>query len=161
MSDLDVLKDRVAQLESQVNRSRRLTAFSAILGAMAIAGWLYQWSKPADSNQAGKQKLQAESFSLVDAAGKVRSQWAVTDKGPAYMMADEKGVERVRIGVIEQGHYVALQDAAGKLRVVMDGTFPDGPSVCVVDELGAIRGRMLANKLGSFLSLMDSRGKTA
>ncbi|MFL5243818.1 MAG: hypothetical protein ACJ8FY_17085 [Gemmataceae bacterium] len=60
MSELDALKERLAQLESQVNRSRRLTAFSAILGAMAIAGLLYQWSKPADSNQAGKQKFQAE-----------------------------------------------------------------------------------------------------
>jgi hypothetical protein len=29
MSELDALKDRLAQLESQVNRSRRLTAFSA------------------------------------------------------------------------------------------------------------------------------------
>src|SRR5437660_1094976 len=125
MSELDALKVSLAQLENQMNPSRRLTAFSAILGAMAIAGLLYQSSKPADSNQAGKQKFQAESFSLVDAAGKVRSQWAVTDKGPAYMMADEKGVERVRIGVIEQGPYVALQDSAGKLRVVMDGTFPD------------------------------------
>jgi hypothetical protein len=57
-----------------MNRSRRLTAFSAILGAMAIAGLLYQWSKPAHSNQAGKlaPKLQAKSFSLVDAAGKAR-----------------------------------------------------------------------------------------
>jgi hypothetical protein len=117
MSELDALKERLAQLESQINRSRRFTAFSAILGAMAIAGMLYQWSKPADNNQAGKlaPRLQAESFSLVDAAGKVRGQWTVTDKGPAYMMADEKGVERVRIGVIEQGPYVALQDSAGKL----------------------------------------------
>jgi hypothetical protein len=29
MSELDALKERLAQLEGQMNRSRRLTAFSA------------------------------------------------------------------------------------------------------------------------------------
>src|SRR5260370_26045620 len=112
MSELDTLKVRLAKLESQVNRSRRLTAFSAILGALAITGLLYQWSNPSDSKQASKlaQKLQAESFSLVDAAGKVRGQCAMTDKGPGLMLADDKGVDRARLGVIPDGPFAPLQD---------------------------------------------------
>jgi hypothetical protein len=162
MSELDALQERLAQLESQINRSRRLTAFSVILGALAIAGLLYQWSNPGDSKQASKlaQKLRAESFSLVDAADKVRGQWAMTDNGPGLMLADDKGVEQVRLGVIPEGPYVALQDGEGRLRVVMDATKPDGPSISVLDEQGMIRGRMVVSAAGSFLSLKDTKGKT-
>jgi len=118
-----------------------MVAVSAILGALAIVGLLYEWFKPGktkDSNPASK--LQAESFTLVDSSGKVRGQWAMTNKGPTYMMADDKGVERLRLGVIAQGPYVALQDGEGRLRVVMDATKPDGPSVSVLDEQGMLRG---------------------
>jgi hypothetical protein len=122
---------------------------------------LYHWLKPGETKDTNPAtKLQAESFTLVDSLGKVRGQWAMTDKGPTYMMADEKGVERLRLGVIAQGPYVALQDAEGRLRVVLDATKPDGPSVSVLDEQGLIRGRMLVNASGSFISLQDGKGKT-
>ena len=138
-----------------------MVAVSAILGALAIVGLVYQWFKPGESKDSNPaSKVQVESFTLLDPAGKVRGQWAMTDKGPAYMMADEKGVERLRLGVIAQGPYVALQDADGRLRVVLDATKPDGPSVSVLDEQGILRGRMLVNASGSFISLQDSKGKT-
>src|SRR5258708_28301754 len=107
MSELTAIQERLAKLEKQVHQGRGMVAVSAILGGLAIVGLLYQWFKPGetkDSNPA--RKLQAESFTLVSASGTVRGQWAITDKGPAYMMADEKGVERVRLGVITQGPYV-------------------------------------------------------
>jgi hypothetical protein len=53
-------------------------------------------------------------------------------------MKDERGVERLRLGVLAQGPYVALQDEKGRLRVVLDATKPDGPSLCVLDEQNLI-----------------------
>ncbi len=76
------------------------------------------------------------------------------------MLADDKGVERVRLGVIPEGPFVALQDNVGSLRVVMDATKPDGPSDSVLDEQGMIRGRMVVSAAGSFLSLLGTKGKT-
>jgi hypothetical protein len=54
--------------------------------------------------------LEAENIKLVDAAGKVGGVWSITENGPEFKMLDERGAERLRLGVIAQGPYVALQD---------------------------------------------------
>ena len=70
--------------------------------------------------------------------GRLEGSGQLTEKGPEFFMKDERGVERLRLGVLAQGPYVALQDEKGRLRVVLDATKPDGPSLCVLDEQNLI-----------------------
>src|SRR5579859_8120375 len=100
MSEIAAIQERMNQLEKQMSHSRRIVAVSAFLAFLSL---LFLWFKPANSQP--PSKLKAESFSLVDAAGNVRGQWEVTDKGPVFTLNDEAGVERVRQGVIAQGPF--------------------------------------------------------
>jgi hypothetical protein len=155
MSEIADLQQRLTQVEKQLRDSRRIVTISAVL---ALTGLILLWFRPVNNEL--PSKLRAESFSLIDASGNVQGLWEVTDKGPIFTLNDEKGVERVRQGVIAQGPFIALQDGAGRLRVVMDATKEDGPSISVIDEKGFIRGRVVVTALGSFVSLLDEKGKT-
>jgi hypothetical protein len=46
MSELTALHERLAHLEKQVHQGKRIVAVSAIMGALACVGLLYQWLKP-------------------------------------------------------------------------------------------------------------------
>src|SRR5260221_10671509 len=85
MSELTAFQERLAQLEKQVHQGRRMVAVSAILGALAIVGLLYQGFKLTESKGSDPVMLQAESFTLADPLGKVYGQWAITGKDrPLY-----------------------------------------------------------------------------
>src|SRR5260370_16710108 len=117
MSELTAIQERLAKLEKQVHQGRRMVAVSAILGGLAIVGLLYQWFKPGETKDSNPAlKLQAESFTLVSASGPVRGQCPITAKCPAYMMPDQKHVERVPFTVIPPVPSVFLQDLEGHAR---------------------------------------------
>ena len=134
------LTQRVEKLERE-NRNLKsglLCGLVVVLGIFLIGG-----------TGAGKKTVEAESFVVKDAQGKVQARLGVTvDGGPALTFFDRKGNPRLFMGSLGLGdHYdlgLALYDAKGRPRFsfgMLEGQF-SGLAVGGLDGLEQITMRV-------------------
>jgi hypothetical protein len=110
MTELDVLKARLDKIE----RRDRWVALSA-LGVVATLGLALMMGAGG-----AKRVVEAESFILRDAAGKMRARFEVEDDGAvAQVLFDRNGMERARLAVeANQISRFALRDTDFATRVI-------------------------------------------
>jgi len=160
----DATVDRLAHLEHENQRLRRfgwvvLVAAVVVLGVTSAVVVLFGTHRLPPPGAV----VQARSFVLQDAKGKVRGTWGVTEEGAVQLaLADESGQPRVRMSVLEDGSPgLALVDGDGRPRAAL-GLLADGTiNLVFADEDG--RGRAVLGLTAggaSSLVLADGRGVT-
>lgn len=145
-------EERIRRLESAVRRLSWLNVVFGIVAGFALFLFFQKWR---DSRR--EHRIEAESFVLKDATGKTRGLWSATGAEPGLMLADEKGIERVRMGIIEQGPYIGLQDAEGRLRVGV--TEARGGGLTLLDENSKDRLSLSCPDAGAVIAIKDEKGK--
>src|SRR3954464_6870780 len=109
------LEQRIDLLERQNRRFRyalTLLAVAAGLGAALV-------SIGAARREPAPKVVEAQSFNLVDAAGKVRATLLATEAGPRLRFLDAQGKNRVSIGCEDGGAaFVTLLDATEQPRLL-------------------------------------------
>jgi len=107
--------------------------------------------------------VQARSFVLQDANGKVRATWGVTKEGGVQLaLQDDQGNPRARMSVLQDGSTgLALVDSAGHPRAAF-GLLPDGTiNLVFADQGGHSRAVFGLTASGaSSLFLADGKGVT-
>ena len=83
------------------------------------------------------KEIRAKSFVLEDENGKPRARLGITECGPGLMLLDEKGELCAGLSMTETGPLLALYDENGKGRVVLFVT-QDGPHLALHDENGKV-----------------------
>ena len=134
-----------------MTRDRKLVACCAVL---AVLGALAGCDRSADV-------VRARRFEVVDAAGVVRADLAVTSAAPRLWLYDAAGKRRARVGMGADGSPgLWLSDATGRLRGVL-GVDPYGsPVLALYDAAGKARAGLGVLADGSpRLGLSDAAGK--
>lgn len=163
-SPVDAIVERLALVEHENQRLRRygkvvLGAAVVVLGATASVVAMFATNKIPPPGAV----VQARSFVLQDAKGKVRGTWAVTQEGVVqFALSDGPGQPRVRLSVLEDGSPgLALVDGKGRPRAAL-GLLADGSiNLVFADQEG--RGRAVLGftaEGASSLVLADGRGVT-
>lgn len=114
------LEERVARLEGQVRLLRVLAAGGVGL-ALALGAALVL---------AGPRRVEARGLDLVDAQGRVLGTFGVDEAGVALRIRDERGIERVRLGMVRDLPSLLLFDEGGAQRVVLESA-PPGPGLAL------------------------------
>ena len=158
----DATLERLAHMEHENQRLRRfgwvvLVAAVVVLGVTSAVVALFGTRRLPPPGSV----VQAHSFVLQDATGKVRGTWGVNEEGVVQLaLADESGQPRVRMSVLADGSPgLALVDGKGRPRAAL-GLLADGSiNLVFADEEG--RGRAvlgLTEEGASSLVLADGRG---
>lgn len=107
--------------------------------------------------------VQAQSFALRDARGRVRGVFGMTTDGsPQFVLQDERGAARLRLIVLGDGSPgLALVDAKGRSRAAL-GLLPDETiTLAFADRQGKTRAVLgLTAQQAASLALADSDGVT-
>jgi hypothetical protein len=152
------------QLEA-VNQRLRRFAWSVLFGAIVVLGFtaVVVIMFATQRLPAPGSVVQARSFVLQDAKGRVRATWGVTkDGGVQLAMQDDKGNPRARMSVLEDGSTgLALVDSMGHPRAAL-GLLTDGTiNLVFADQGGQSRAVFGLTPAGaSSLVLADGKGVT-
>jgi hypothetical protein len=144
------------------NQKLRRFAWTVLLGAVVVLGGtvavvvLFAMQHPSSV-------VQARSFVLQDAQGRVRATWGVTKEGGVQLaLQDDQGSPRARMSVLEDGSSgLALVDSAGHPRAAL-GLLTDGTINLVFADKGGQSRAVFGLTPGgaSSLVLADGRGVT-
>ena len=147
----DTLEARVGKLERQNRRLKRVGL--GVIAAVGAALLLGQARAP--------RTVTAESFVLLDTAGRVRAELGSNKVGEAYLLLrDAERQERVALQQMKDGAALVLRDANGRMAVMLSADKVVGPGLYLHDPKG--RGRTalaLSEAIGSYLSFTDANDK--
>ena len=150
---------------ADANRKLRRFAWSVLIGAVVVLGGTAAVVAMFATQRlpAPGSVVQARSFVLQDAQGRVRATWGVTKEGSVQLaLQDEQGNPRARMSVLEDGSTgLALVDSAGQPRAAL-GLLADGTiNLVFADQGGRSRAVFgLTSSGASSLVLADGRGVT-
>ena len=105
---------RSIELEQRVARLERTTRVLSVilLGVVGFAG-----ARAVTAAREDVETVRAGRFELIDATGTVRGELTMGDKGPALLLHDEQGRERVFLGHTDEDTALYIKDEAGTTRV--------------------------------------------
>jgi hypothetical protein len=162
------LEIRIERLEAQ-NRGFKLGALTLLVGLVSVS-LLAQTKqtkkaapKPAPAASLTPDQIEAHSFLLKDANGKVRAELSMTGTGPGLKLRDESGVALVTISLNDdnpQGPLMLMSDPqhhAGVSISVLNGM---GSQLSLVGERPDIQARMAVAPDGTSFEMSDSNGFT-
>lgn len=121
-NDTLALRERLAVLERQYGRMRRL-AVLALVASAAVAGWLVLGTCNLASAHAGEKPkepvvIQAQQFLLVDGAGNAKASLFVGEDGGAVLtLRDDGGEIRAQLGVLKRR---AVPGTIGRVKPGLD-----------------------------------------
>lgn len=168
--DKQPLEIRIERLEAQ-NRRFRQGAFTLLiaLASVSVLAQTKQAKKaapkpsPAATASVTPEQIEAHSFILKDANGKVRAELSMTGTGPGLKLRDESGVALVTISLNDdspQGPLMLMSDPqhhAGVSISVLNGM---GSQLSLVGERPDIQARMAVAPDGTSFEMSDSNGFT-
>ena len=133
-------EERLERLERDLRGAKRCIRWLLVGTALAVSGLCIAWVESgavveAKGQQGVAQEIRANSFILVDGAGRARAALGMGNNGAALELYDEAGTRRT-----ELSDKLALYDEAGTLRVVLTG----GREVswAVYDKTGSVRAAL-------------------
>ncbi len=135
MTDLELLSQRLLNLESKVRRMKR---FAGLLVLMIVAGALLAKQNgdvlpngvlirrtegqtiPAKTVES---EVRAQHFILVDTKGKERASLVADQAGSVFLVLfDAKEKNRLQLSVGNEGPSLTLHDASGQARAILGST---------------------------------------
>jgi hypothetical protein len=129
---MTTIEERLCALEQ---KQRALRTFGgsvgAGLGVVLMACVSLGTATPAHHGSV----VEAGEFRLIDAEGRARAAWRITENGPDLFLLDESGQARVELFVADWGPGLNLYDAKGRTRARVHGA-DAGPTIDVFDEVG-------------------------
>jgi len=162
------LEIRIERLEAE-NRRFKLGALTLLIALVSVS-LLAQTKqtkkaapKPAPAASVTPDQIEAHSFILKDANGKVRAELSMTGTGPGLKLRDESGVALVTISLNDdapQGPLMLMSDPqhhAGVSISVLNGM---GSQLSLVGERPDIQARMAVAPDGTSFEMSDSNGFT-
>lgn len=164
------LEIRIERLEAQ-NRRFKLGALTLLVALVSVSllAQTKQTKKTAPKPAAASgapvtpDQIEAHSFLLKDANGKVRAELSMTGTGPGLKLRDESGVALVTISLNDEGPQGPLmlmsdpQHHAGVSISVLNGM---GSQLSLVGERPDIQARMAVAPDGTSFEMSDSNGFT-
>jgi hypothetical protein len=181
---------RLARLERENRRLRRLglvglTVVASLLASYGLLGQTQQGQttqpkKPAPSAKKSTaapapvappppapfvmpKNIEAESFVLKDANGRVRAELAMSGEGPALKLRDQNGTALVTLALLDSapgGPLVLLSDAQHHASLSMSVSSGEGSQLSLIGERADIQARMGVTPDGTDLELTDKDGFT-
>ncbi len=157
------LNARIGDLEAENARLRRTSGWT-IVGLAAVLGLgvaLVAYSSRHGMPGSVAKAVEARSFSIRDASGKVRGAWGMADDGSVrFTLQDGRGKGGVTMTVLKDGSSgVTISDTLGQDRAVI-GLLPDQTTTLVFAD-GSGRSRTvlgLAADGASSLAFADRNG---
>jgi hypothetical protein len=162
------LEIRIERLEAQ-NRRFKLCALTLLVALVSVS-LLAQTKqtkkaapKPALAAPVIPDQIEAHSFLLKDANGKVRAELSMTGTGPGLKLRDESGTALVTISLNDdnpQGPLMLMSDPqhhAGVSISVLNGM---GSQLSLVGERPDIQARLAVAPDGTSFEMSDSNGFT-
>jgi hypothetical protein len=169
------IEARIARLEQQ-NRRWKQGAFVCVLAVSAVAlmgqtqtspGPKKTTKKPAPASPAPPaapvipDRLEAQSFVLVDAAGKSRAELAVGGTGPSFRLLNPAGSAEVTISLNDNapgGPVVLLSDPDHKAGLTMSVLAGAGSQLSLHGENADAQVHLGVTKDGTAVELFDPDG---
>lgn len=143
----------------RTNAKLRRFGWSVVIGAVVVLGGTVAVVVMFASQRVASV-VQARSFVLQDAQGRVRATWGVTKEGSVQLaLQDDKGNPRARMSVLEDGSTgLALVDSAGHPRAAL-GLLTDGTINLVFADKGGQSRAVFGLTPGGASSLVLADGK--
>jgi hypothetical protein len=129
MTDLELLSDRLARVESRLRWTTR-AALILVLGIVASVVMaqgqqelrILQGDKPPQSPSI-EAEVRAQHFTLVDSKGKERASLVADNAGSVFLvMFDTARKTRANLSVSNEGPSLVFYDAAGQQRTIIGST---------------------------------------
>lgn len=144
------------------NRRLRRFAWSVLIGAVVVLGGTAAVVAMFATQRlpAPGSVVQARSFVLQDAQGRVRATWGVTKEGAVQLaLQDDQGNPRARMSVLEDGSTgLALVDSGGHPRAAL-GLLSDGTINLVFADQGGQSRAVFGLTPGGASSIVLADGK--
>jgi hypothetical protein len=163
----DLIVSRIERLEEQNRRLKR--GALACLVAIASFGLMGQAQRKSTRAPASTpapaipKKIEAESFILKDANGRVRAELSIAGTGPSFKLRDESGSALITLSLNDEapaGPFVLLSDPqhhAGLSMSVLGGA---GSQLSLTGERADIQAHIGVTPDGTTLALSDKDGFT-
>jgi hypothetical protein len=162
------LEIRIERLERQNRLFRRglLTGLIA-LTSVALMAQTKHPHKAATTTAAEPaaipEKIEAGSFILKDANGKIRAELSMSGTGPAFKLRDESGVPLVALSVIDgssSGPLLLLSDPRHQASVSISVLEGMGSQLSLIGARPDIQARLAVAPDGTSLEMSDADGFT-
>lgn len=171
-AEIRQLLSRVVTLEAQSKRLRRLLRLSTTIVASVFALSVAIGSGWADSDPTGDETatlklLRAEALEIVDPHSQARIKLSAKYKKPEIMIEDERGKERVSLGLSPSGSSAPdetpglwFHDSEGNLSICIRAD--DYPFIIMRDEHNRNRLRLsVYQKKQPMIEILDQDGEKA
>ena len=164
------LEIRIERLEMQ-NHRFKLGALTLLIAFVSVSllGQTTQTKKKPTKPAAAPvapvtpDQIEARSFILKDANGKVRAELSMTGTGPGLKLRDEAGTALVTLSLKDaapQGPLLLMSDPQHKAGVSISVLSGNGSQLSLVGERPDIQARMAVAPAGTSFEMSDAEGFT-
>lgn len=109
------------------------------------------------------KNIEAESFILKDANGRVRAELAMSGEGPSLKLRDQSGTALVTLSLLDSapgGPLLLLSDAQHSASLSMSVSPSQGSQLSLIGERADVQARVAVSPDGTALELTDKDGFT-
>ena len=165
--ETDPIVARIVRLEEQNRRLKRgAVVFLVALASIGLMGQAKHKTKRATAPSpapapAVPKKIEAESFVLKDASGRVRAELSMGGTGPSFKLLGQSGSALVTISLNDagpSGPYLLLSDPSHHAGVSMSALEGAGSQLSMTGERPSAQLHVGVTKDGTTLELFDQDG---
>jgi hypothetical protein len=155
---------RIEKLEKGLASARRLNrwllaAVGVAFGVWILAGTLGPTMAAAPGSGGAVKEVRAREFILEDEKGNNRARLSMGNDGPALALFDERGINRAQLTACKGGSMLCLSDEKGEPRAITVVN-KEGPGLNLLDENRKPRIGLTVPKEGPGMTLNDEKGES-